>query len=610
MKKVYKKVLTASLALTAASLTLSACGTPAKKKDVVLNVDSNLVEGDFFTSQFGPSTDDQHARRLLFATNPVTLNRKGQLAINQGIVKEKEINKTKDAEGNTVVRWTLRDDLKWSDGTKITANDYAFGALLADSPAWAEEGASVNVDDAVVGLTEYVEGKADVIKGLRVIDEHTFEVVIAKDKLPYFYELSYFGVDALPLHELGLGGKVVSSDEGVKFDGDMKKVAHNAKVTQLDSKKPTVTYGPYVLDKSSETELVFKLNEKYVGNFEGLKPEIPTIVMKPNKNTELAVQRLITGEVDLVSGLIDAEQLKDAKKHEDKIALFKYNRAGYGYLGMANEFGPTADVNVRHALAHLTNRNEIINSYLAGNGVATNGDYALSQWMTQDKEAELNEKLNKYNYDIDAANAALDKSAYHFEADGVTPFDKSKASESYLRYNDKKEALEIRHIGTEKNPITEKLKTNFINDSKKVGMKYSVDEVDFPTLLKIRKLTQSNSPEQKYHLSNLALGYATVFDPYLSSYHSRNIGTAANEYRVEDAELDKLIENMRNVEPGNTEKYAEEWLKYQERWNELLPIIPLYANIYHDVYNKEKIGDYTVTPLLTWSASTEYIKAK
>lgn len=610
MKKTIKKVLLGSLALAAAA-SLAACG-PQKKagKNTAITVDSNLFTGDFFTGEFSNSSYDTQVIFLTNNTATLDLTPEGKFVVNEGVVEKDGFTRAKDAEGNTVATLKLRKDLKWSDGKPVTAYDYAFSVLFSGSKEWGEAGAAAYIDPAYLGGEDYLSGKSKNLPAIKVLDDYTFTVTVKKEFTPYFYETNYFSVGALPLHELGLGGKVVSSENGVSFDGDMKKVAENAKKTQVDSKKPTVTYGKYLIDKSAETEVVLKLNPNYVGNYEGVKPTVETITIKANKNLELDVDRLIAGEVDLVLGVIESKKLEKVAKDEN-IGKNKYERNGYGYLGMANEFGPTADVNVRRAIGHLTNRSGLISAYLGGNGVALSGEYTNAQWMKNAKEAEL-AKLNNYAYDVNLANEELDKSTYKFEKDGVTPFDKSKASENYLRHNNKGEALVVNHLGTDNNTITELLATNFKTDAPKVGMKYVLDKSDWPTLVKNMSITAANSKEQKYHLYNLATSYTgSVFDPFLNSFHSRNAGDPTrNQYRVKDKQLDDAAEKLRLVKEGDTETYANHWLTYQQRFNEILPVLPLYANIYTDLFNAKKIQHLESGSMRNWAQRIEYTRLK
>ena len=50
-----------------------------------------------------------------------------------------------------------------------------------------------------------------------------------------------------------------------------------------------------------------------------------------------------------------------------------------------------------------------------------------------------------------------------------------------------------------------------------------------------------------------------------------------------------------SVKPGKTEEYNKWFLAYMQRWNELLPDIPLYSNVYYDAYNSE-IVNFKTTP--------------
>lgn len=602
---------------TAAAVVLAACSSQgastsqssgAKYKDLV--VESQLFSGDFFGGGFANSASDTQIVDLTSATGTIAQDGNGKFFINKGIVTDEKLDRKTDADGNTVITWHLRKDLKWSDGQPIKAQDYAFANLLIFSKEWTEIGAQVTIEPSLVGVTDYNTGKSDRLKGIKVIDDYTFSITIDKSAFPYFYEMALFSVGASPMHELAKGAVISSNDDGVKLEGvDLKTVAENVKVTQVDSKKPTVTYGKYNFDQVSDTEVIVKLNPYYVGNYEGVKPTIETITVKANANSELAMQRLQKGEVDFVPNIIQASAIKVAT--EDKnIGTLKYQRNGYGYLGMANEFGPTADVNVRHAIGHLVNRNQLITDVLGGYGVAVNSQYSFAQWMAKEKESELNSKLNKYEYNIAKANEALDKSEYRFEADGTTKFDSSKASKDYLRYNSKKEVLELKHLATDNNPVSTALETNLLVDAPKAGIKYTITKTDFPTLQKEINLVTTKSDAAKYHLFNLALQWSgAVLDPY-NAEHSRNLGKRSNSWRVNDPEIDKLSEELRKTDSSDLEGFANKWLAYQIRFNEILPILPLYSNTYYNAYSAEKVETDPTTSIRTWSKQVEYFRLK
>lgn len=60
-----------------------------------------------------------------------------------------------------------------------------------------------------------------------------------------------------------------------------------------------------------------------------------------------------------------------------------------------------------------------------------------------------------------------------------------------------------------------------------------------------------------------------------------------------------------SVESGDTVEYNKWFKEYMVRWNELLPDIPLYSNIYYDVYNSNKLSSFETGPF--WGAVEELI---
>ena len=57
---------------------------------------------------------------------------------------------------------------------------------------------------------------------------------------------------------------------------------------------------------------------------------------------------------------------------------------------------------------------------------------------------------------------------------------------------------------------------------------------------------------------------------------------------------------MRKTEPGDIYDYVSKWVSFQERYNEVLPTIPVYSNIYFDFYVPE-LQNYHITAHVTWT---------
>ena len=80
---------------------------------------------------------------------------------------------------------------------------------------------------------------------------------------------------------------------------------------------------------------------------------------------------------------------------------------------------------------------------------------------------------------------------------------------------------------------------------------------------------------------------------------------AAKAAGAEDLGMDYL--SMAMVYDTTTEEeYNQWWQAYIEKWNSLLPDIPLYSNLYYDVYNS-KIENYKTGPF--WGCADAIVYA-
>ena len=77
-----------------------------------------------------------------------------------------------------------------------------------------------------------------------------------------------------------------------------------------------------------------------------------------------------------------------------------------------------------------------------------------------------------------------------------------------------------------------------------------------------------------------------MFDPsYDYTLDQDLIAQGYNTYHILDAELDKLSMDMvYGVKSTEYDKFLDMWQKFEVKFNELLPLVPLYANTYISVY--------------------------
>lgn len=566
-------------------------------QDTTLIVGTPEMNGDFIEG-FGNNAYDASIKRILhWQTRLIAYTSAGEFVINDTVVKDHST--ALDDAGNKTYTWTIYDDLRWSDGEKITAKDYVFSAMFHASDEWTTAGASSEEGISFVGYDAFHKGESDVFAGVKLIDDYSFSFTLAAEQLPYFYELSYMAIYPSPMHVYAPGCEIISTEEGAKIEGDLLAGLQNVAATERFA--PTVVSGPYKFVSFENQAATLEINEYFKGNFEGKKPTIKNIVQKSIPQ-DTNVDQVISGDVDIVAGVIEGAKIEAAKASETT-NTHSYFRNGYGLMAMHCDWGVTKDPNVRWALAYLLDRNNVIDYVLGGYGGTVHSDYGFAQWMYEEVGSKLDESLVPFNLNIEKANEYLDKTEWAFEADGVTPFDASKANAegTYMRHNAEGKMLEVHHMGTDENDVTNIIEIQYTANAPLAGVKFDVTKSDFNALLDnyYYGYELEATGERYYNTFNLAVTFAEAFDPYYSSYHSDYLGSWENSVQLGDKELDAIIMKMRALDPTQRDEFAAAWLEYQVRWQELMPQIPLYSNEYFDMSTTAVEGLET-TPFWTW----------
>jgi peptide/nickel transport system substrate-binding protein len=106
---------------------------------------------------------------------------------------------------------------------------------------------------------------------------------------------------------------------------------------------------------------------------------------------------------------------------------------------------------------------------------------------------------------------------------------------------------------------------------------------------------------------NLGTGFTPIYDQ-AATYTSdpERIKAGDNTNFITDEELSKLAKDMVLVDPSDKTTFESKFVSFIERWNYLLPDLPLYSNTYHDFYNA-KLKNYN--PNGIWDMSYALMKA-
>lgn len=621
-----KKFLALLLAVVMV-LTMVACGEGKKKADgqVVIGT-STEASGDWAYSAFvrNPNATDKAVMTLTDDMTTVDSDQHGDYGINKTVVKSYE--RIEEENGNVTYKFVINDGLKFNNGEAVTAQNFVAWTMFVTSPAGKEMGVVSVTYNMLPGGLAYRNGETNVLSAVHLYDEKTFSITIAKtgedgetSYLPYYYDITYAAMQAVNLtYWFGEGWSVKDDGEGVYFvNADGKEftaetVGETVKAARFATGN-RVTAGPYNLvsfDQSSR-EIVLEVNENYNGNFEGQKPGIQKLVIV--KTSEDTVMDMITtGQIQIYSQIADGSEVNAVMDLIEagtiNSSTSQYDRAGYGYFGFACDLGPTQFTEFRQAIAYLLDRVEFAQTFCKGWGSVVHGPYCTAFTMTA--KTDIEKKINHYDYNPEKAVELLKQAGFVYNADGSDYVDGSgevryaKVTEEQAKYYESFNKVladgtilmpaTVNWASSEGNAVSALLSTMLANSdaTKAAGVSIVKTEMTFPSLLSYMYRQETNGAVgdftvPTYNMFNLATGYnGGVYDEsYNWTTDPEYIEQGMNVQHLYDKELDKLSMDMvYGVEPGDEATYLSLWEKYIIRWNELLPMVPLYSNIYVTVY--------------------------
>ncbi|MEW5868896.1 MAG: peptide ABC transporter substrate-binding protein [Chloroflexota bacterium] len=271
------------------------------------------------------------------------------------------------SEDGKTITMKLRDDIKWSDDTPITAEDFVFTYEMYVSPK-----------NTVASSYPY-----DKVESMEAPDEHTVVINFTDPFAPW---LATFWHGILPAHVL----KPIYEAEGT-IDNAPWNLA------------PTVGCGPYVFSEwESGSFARFVINENYWDE----KPKIDEIFMRfvPDDASQVAALKAGDGDLGTFIAYSDVPSLKDSGIEIPTI------KSGYneGWFFLVNEergHPALLDARVRKAIAMAFDRESLNKDLLLGLT-----QVPASFW---DALPFYNDPpVENYPYDPEAAKALLDEAGW------------------------------------------------------------------------------------------------------------------------------------------------------------------------------------------------------
>ena len=328
------KLLFSLLFIFAALFLFVSCGVNAREDSININVGPEPKTIDpTLNSAVDGSIYIQHAFEGL-------ATRDKENKITGGVAESWDISE----DGLTYV-FHIREDAKWSDGQKITADDFVYSWRRAVNPDTAAEYAYQF--EPVLNAMDINVGKKPVDSlGIRAIDENTLEVKLASPTA-YFIELAAFPT-FFPLRE-----------DIIEEYGDDWTLSPDTYIGN----------GPFVLtERRTDDRLVMEKNTNY-WNADSIIPQRLVFVLMQNETAAMAGVK--EGSIHFANHppLSDIETLQN----EGLMYITPYIGTYYYCLNWTNR--TLRDARVRKALALAIDRNYIVKE------VSKAGEVPATAWV-------------------------------------------------------------------------------------------------------------------------------------------------------------------------------------------------------------------------------------
>lgn len=459
---------------------------------------------------------------------------------------------TENEDGTKTFTLRIAEDLLFSDGSPVRAENYLMPLLVGSSKVMREAGGGEAAGQTLVGYETFNaytgEGEVPTFSGVRLLDEYAFSVTVKKEYADYYYAIGYGNFSPSPTELYGGRYALKDDGQGAYLEKDFYKKTEKNGIEAYEmsgvitqnlaklSEKDFPYSGPYIVEHYDAATRVatLKRNARYKGDHRG-KASIDRIsYVKIIPETQL--DQLKKGRVDVLSSITGGEQTRAALAIVDGVRFKEthYDRAGYGKLAFRCDFGPTQFAEVRRAVTYTIDRNEFAQTFTGGYGSVVHAPYHVGSEAYAAVKDRL--KLNKYAYSVEKAKQELRAGGWVYNADGsaydetgggvrykkLTGYEKTYNNLTFAATDNKYKTVKvdgeyymplvINWMGTQPNPVTDQLITAWHknpNANEKIGMYTTYASGDMNTALygEYSQMPAYGFTRARYGAVNFATGF-------------------------------------------------------------------------------------------------------
>ena len=337
-----KRVLACLLAAVMTAGLLAGCGGDEKSggggsSEQVLNISTNSVVVGL-NPLVNTTAPDNIAHNMIY--DPLIRDRSAKDNTDEIVPAAAESWDV--SEDGLTYTFHMNPDAKWSDGSKVTANDFEFTFKQMADPntaatnAWLFDGVIVNFSEAL-----YNNGKTPDEIGVKALDEETLEIQLVH---PASYFLQLVAGSAYPVNQAKYeeyGSEYGTAPDKTVYNGPLKVTSWN-----------------------QNTEMVLEKNDQYWGQED---MQLDKVNYKVIQESSTAVQAFINGELDVVS-TSDTNWGKTITAAGDSQEMTVPSSApDFFMFNLKNEY--LSNTKIRQALSIAFDRQEMVDTLRDGMSV-------------------------------------------------------------------------------------------------------------------------------------------------------------------------------------------------------------------------------------------------
>jgi peptide/nickel transport system substrate-binding protein len=367
------------------------------------------------------TSTDAYATRVMAYVFETLVDRDPEtLELKPLIAKSWEIS-----EDKLTYTFHLRDDVTFSDGTPLTAEDVKFTYdIMMDETTIAPHIQSYFVD----------------VTSCEIIDDYTVRYTCTK---PYYRHLVMIGgIEIIPKHIYG--------------EGDFNN--------HPNARKPIGT-GPYVLDQwNTGQSIILKRNENYWAKGERPAGHVDRRIFKIITDDNASFEALLAGDLDF-RGMQPEEWVRraDTDRFNARYNKYTFFSPRYGYIGWNSRKPQFEDKMVRRALTMLLDREQIRQTIYHGLAKTVTGNFMPGT-------PEHNDSVEPWPFDPLQAAKLLDEAGWKdSNGDGIR--DKDGV------------AFRFEFFITSGSPNAEQICTVYQEELRRTGIELIIRKLEWATLI-------------------------------------------------------------------------------------------------------------------------------